>query len=38
MSEVAQKIHIRNEVIQTLPTVKSIEDLVEKLSEKGISL
>ena len=38
MGEVAQKTHIRNEVIQTLPSVKSTEDLIEKLSEKGISL
>jgi len=38
MSEAAQKTHIRNQVIQTLPTVKSTEDLIEKLSEKGISL
>jgi len=38
MSEVAQKTYIRNQVIQILPTVKSTEDLIEKLSEKGISL
>jgi len=38
MSEVAQKTHIRNQVIQTLSSVKSTEDLIDKLSEKGISL
>jgi len=38
MSEVAQKTHIRNQVIQTLPSARSTEDLIEKLSEKGISL
>jgi len=38
MSEVAQKTHIRNQLIQTLPTAKSTEDLIEKLSKKGISL
>jgi len=38
MNEVEQKTHIRNQVILTLPSTKSIEDLIEKLSEKGISL
>lgn len=38
MNEAAQKLHIRNQVIQTLPTVKSVDDLIEKLLSKNISL
>ena len=38
MKEEEQKAYIRDQVRQTLPTVKNAEELREKLSRKGISL